>query len=90
MLEDLGCRVVPDILANAGGVVVSHLEWVQNMQAYSWSERDVARRLEDVMMTVYASVTELSAERGISLRRAAHALGVGRVAEAHELRGLYP
>jgi glutamate dehydrogenase (NAD(P)+) len=90
ILEQRGIVVVPDILANAGGVVVSYLEWVQNMQAYSWSERDVARRLEDVMATAYDAVTSLAIERGISLRRAAHALGVGRVAEAHELRGLYP
>ena len=90
VLDDAGCVVVPDILANAGGVVVSYLEWVQNMQAYSWSERDVARRLEDVMATAYDAVTSLAAQHNLSLRRAAHVLGVSRVAEAHTLRGLYP
>jgi glutamate dehydrogenase (NAD(P)+) len=90
ILEDQGTRLVPDILANAGGVVVSYLEWVQNVQAYSWSERDVARRLEDLMRTAYDTVTSLAAEHGMTLRRAAHVLGVGRVAEAHQLRGLYP
>lgn len=90
VLADRGVTVVPDILANAGGVVVSYLEWVQNLQSYSWSERDVAVRLEDLMLSAFDQVAELSRARGVSLRRAAHAIGVGRVAEALELRGQYP
>jgi glutamate dehydrogenase (NAD(P)+) len=90
VLHELGTVVVPDILANAGGVVVSYLEWVQNLQAYSWSAADVDLRLQDLMETAYAAVSELSRERSLTMRQAAHAIGVGRVAEAVRLRGLYP
>jgi glutamate dehydrogenase (NAD(P)+) len=90
ILAGQGTTVVPDILANAGGVIVSYLEWVQNMQAYSWSAAEVELRLSDLIETAYGAVRELSEERGISLREAAHAIGVGRVAEAHGARGLYP
>ncbi|WP_327086378.1 Glu/Leu/Phe/Val dehydrogenase [Nonomuraea sp. NBC_01738] len=85
-----GTTVVPDILANAGGVIVSYLEWVQNMQAYSWSSAEVDMKLRDLMEGAYAEVKSMAAERSISLREAAHVIGVGRVAEAHQMRGLYP
>jgi glutamate dehydrogenase (NAD(P)+) len=90
ILGDHDCTVVPDILANAGGVVVSYLEWVQNLQAYSWSEAEVDGRLRDLLHTAFDDVSALAFERGLTLREAAHAIGVGRVAEAHRLRGLYP
>ncbi|GAA4045573.1 Glu/Leu/Phe/Val family dehydrogenase [Nonomuraea soli] len=90
ILAGSGVVVVPDILANAGGVIVSYLEWVQNMQAYSWSAGEVEVKLRDLMESAFAEVRSLSAERGITLRQAAHVIGVGRVAEAHTLRGLYP
>lgn len=90
ILADRGCVVVPDILANAGGVIVSYLEWVQNQQAYSWSEAEVAHRLQDLMRTAFDEVAELADERGLTLREAAHVIGVGRVASAHLQRGLYP
>jgi glutamate dehydrogenase (NAD(P)+) len=89
-LEDRGITVVPDILANAGGVAVSYLEWVQNLQAFSWTAGDVDSHLTDLMTSAYQHVTDVAARRGISLRRAAHVVGVGRVAEATRLRGLYP
>ncbi|GAA3531796.1 Glu/Leu/Phe/Val dehydrogenase [Nonomuraea rosea] len=85
-----GTMVVPDILANAGGVIVSYLEWVQNMQAYSWSSGEVELKLRDLMLNAFTEVTTLAAERGLTLRQAAHVIGVGRVAEAHQMRGLYP
>ncbi|WP_082310038.1 Glu/Leu/Phe/Val family dehydrogenase [Nonomuraea sp. SBT364] len=85
-----GTVVVPDILANAGGVIVSYLEWVQNMQACSWSEGEVGRRLRDLMESAYGEVKSTAAERGLTLRQAAHVIGVSRVAEAHQMRGLYP
>lgn len=85
-----GTTVVPDILANAGGVIVSYLEWVQNMQAFSWSSREVEVKLRDLMEGAFAEVKSMSAERGLTLREAAHVIGVGRVAEAHSMRGLYP
>ena len=90
VLSDRGSVVVPDILANAGGVVVSYLEWVQNLQAYSWSEADVDVRLRDLMNGAYGAVSQLARDRSLTLRQAAHAIGVGRVAEAVRARGLYP
>ncbi|MEU6999326.1 Glu/Leu/Phe/Val dehydrogenase [Nonomuraea sp. NPDC046570] len=85
-----GTTIVPDILANAGGVIVSYLEWVQNMQAYSWSANEVEVKLRDLMEQAFGEVKSVSAERGVTLREAAHVIGVGRVAEAHQMRGLYP
>jgi glutamate dehydrogenase (NAD(P)+) len=90
VLRDKGVVVVPDILANAGGVVVSYLEWVQNLQAYFWSEADVQHRLRELMESAYQQVSALAAEQGLTLRQAAHVIGVRRVADAHRLRGLYP
>lgn len=89
-LTDRGVEIVPDILANAGGVIVSYLEWVQNLQAYSWSAESVEVRLQDLMETAFAQVAELKSRRRITMRQAAHAIGVGRVAEAARMRGLYP
>ncbi|MGP3965420.1 Glu/Leu/Phe/Val family dehydrogenase [Nonomuraea sp. 3N208] len=85
-----GATVVPDILANAGGVIVSYLEWVQNMQAYSWSSGEVEVKLRDLMESAFSEVKSMAAARGLTLRQAAHVIGVGRVAEAHQMRGLYP
>jgi glutamate dehydrogenase (NAD(P)+) len=90
ILEGKGVVVVPDILANSGGVAVSYFEWVQDLQAYFWSEDEVNDRLRALMESSYADVSALSAERGVSLRTAAQMIGVGRVADAHRTRGLYP
>lgn len=89
-LSDRGITVVPDILANAGGVIVSYLEWVQNVQSYSWSQADVLVCLEDLMQNAATEVFSLADEKRMTLRQAAHVIGVGRVAEAVKLRGLYP
>ncbi|MGW4791610.1 Glu/Leu/Phe/Val family dehydrogenase [Nonomuraea sp. NPDC004297] len=90
ILAGNGTTVVPDILANAGGVIVSYLEWVQNMQAYTWSSGDVELKLRELMLGAFSEVTSLAADRGLTLREAAHVIGVGRVAEVHQMRGLYP
>ncbi|MBB5080216.1 Glu/Leu/Phe/Val family dehydrogenase [Nonomuraea endophytica] len=90
ILAASGTTVVPDILANAGGVIVSYLEWVQNMQAFSWSAAEVEMKLRDLMRSAYGEVKSLAAEKSLTLRQAAHVIGVGRVAEAHQMRGLYP
>ncbi|MFI6389701.1 Glu/Leu/Phe/Val dehydrogenase [Nonomuraea sp. NPDC050540] len=90
ILAASGTTVVPDILANAGGVIVSYLEWVQNMQAFSWSAAEVEMKLRDLMQSAYGEVKSLAAEKSLTLRQAAHVIGVGRVAEAHQMRGLYP
>ncbi|SEJ17299.1 Glu/Leu/Phe/Val family dehydrogenase [Demequina mangrovi] len=90
ILNDAGVLVVPDILANAGGVVVSYFEWVQANQAYQWSERDVNDRLEERMTRAWHDVVDYAGAHGLSYREAATALAVQRVTEAHRLRGLYP
>ncbi|MBL7495038.1 Glu/Leu/Phe/Val dehydrogenase [Frankia sp. CNm7] len=90
VLAENGVVVVPDILANGGGVAVSYFEWVQNLQGYLWSEGQVNERLAELMERAYAQVSALARERGLALREAAHVIGVGRVAEAHQTRGLYP
>jgi Glutamate dehydrogenase/leucine dehydrogenase len=90
VLEDRGTVVVPDVLANSGGVAVSYFEWVQDLQAYFWTEDQVNVRLRELMERAYTEVSELAAERRVSLRTAAQMIGVGRVAEAHRTRGLYP
>src|SRR6266545_3264371 len=90
VLNDRGCLVVPDVLANAGGVTVSYFEWVQDMQAYFWSEGDVNRRMRSIMEQAYAEVSALAQERDLSMRESAQVIGVGRVADAHRMRGLFP
>jgi glutamate dehydrogenase (NAD(P)+) len=90
VLAERGITVVPDILANAGGVTVSYFEWVQDIQAYFWSEDEVNRRLRDVMDAAYETVRTLAQEKNVRLRLSALAVAIGRVAEAHTARGLFP
>ncbi len=82
--------VIPDILANAGGVTVSYFEWVQNLEMLHWSEDDVNQRLRDIMMRSFQEVREIAAKERVDMRTAAYILAVGRVAEATLLRGVYP
>jgi glutamate dehydrogenase (NAD(P)+) len=89
ILERNGVFVVPDILANAGGVTVSYFEWVQNRAAYYWTEAVVNERLGEIMERAFAEVLRLSVEHHVSMRTAAYMLGIGRVATAHQLRGVY-
>lgn len=90
ILAERGVVVVPDILANAGGVVVSYFEWVQANQAYWWTLAEIEEKLAERMHKGYADVADLARRENISLRDAALCIGVRRVAEAHEIRGLYP
>jgi len=85
-LTDRGMTVVPDILASGGGVVVSYLEWAQNLQRESWDEQRVNDRLEHLMTTATDQVLALAKDDGITQREAAYLIGVGRVAEAEEAR----
>lgn len=82
--------MVPDILCNAGGVVVSYFEWVQNLQSCSWPAVEIATRLSDVLGHAFDEVWNLHTERGFDTRLVAHTLAVARVAETQRLRGLYP
>jgi glutamate dehydrogenase (NAD(P)+) len=90
VLNERGILVVPDILANAGGVIVSYFEWVQSNQTYWWSADEVEARLQARILSAWDEVVRLADDRRLSLRAAAMVLAVGRVAQAHELRGLYP
>jgi glutamate dehydrogenase (NAD(P)+) len=90
VFNDRGIIVVPDILANAGGVIVSYFEWVQANQTYRWSGQDVEERLRERMRTSWQLVHGQAQRSGRSLRDTATALAVERVADAHRLRGLYP
>jgi glutamate dehydrogenase (NAD(P)+) len=90
ILNDKGILTVPDILANSGGVIVSYFEWVQDKQNYFWSADEVKSNLNEIMMRSIKEVESMAAARKVSWREAAHMIGVGRVAEAHKLRGLYP
>lgn len=89
-LEARGVTVLPDILTNAGGVVVSYLEWVQGLSYLFWDEQRVNREMEALMVHAYQQVTQQSKRRQIPLRLAAYTLGVGRIAQALSDRGLYP
>ena len=90
ILEDKGVFVIPDILANAGGVTVSYFEWVQGLQAYFWSEREVNLRLRDIMERAFDDVYRIHEQNKVSMREAAYILAIERVAEAVRTRGLYP
>jgi glutamate dehydrogenase (NAD(P)+) len=90
ILESNGVTVVPDILANAGGVLVSYFEWVQGNQAYWWSRQDVEDRLRTRMVAAWDYLSDRARSDRRSLRRTATALAVERVSQAHHLRGLYP
>ncbi len=90
ILAAKGVVVVPDILANAGGVAVSYFEWVQGLQQYFWHEHEINERLAQIMGVAFQQVLALSRAERVDLRTAALMLGVRRVAEAQKLRGLYP
>ncbi|MDB5085025.1 MAG: glutamate dehydrogenase [Bacilli bacterium] len=87
MLTDRGVLLIPDIIANAGGVIVSYFEWVQNNQGLYWTEQEVDRRLQEIMEQSFASVYETAKLRKIDMRLAAYMVGVRRMAEACQLRG---
>ena len=90
ILQGNGVFVIPDILANAGGVTVSYFEWVQNIQGFFWSEEDVNRKLGEIMTRSFKEVLKMTRDHKVTPRLAAYMLAVGRVAEAIELLGLYP
>jgi len=90
ILYDRGIIIVPDVLANAGGVTVSYFEWVQDLQRFFWAEQEINHRLEAIMVRAYQAIQYKSHEQDTNLRLGAYLLAVARVAEATELRGVYP
>jgi glutamate dehydrogenase (NAD(P)+) len=90
ILDAKGVLILPDILANAGGVVVSYFEWVQGLQEYFWKESEVNAKLNDIMSRAFEETWRTSQERDVAMRVAAYGLGVQRVAEATVTRGIYP
>jgi glutamate dehydrogenase (NAD(P)+) len=89
ILDEKGIFVVPDILANAGGVTVSYFEWVQDRGGYFWTEETVNQRLEDIMTKSFAAVLDLAKQHRVNMRTAAYMLSISRVATVHRLRGIY-
>jgi glutamate dehydrogenase (NAD(P)+) len=90
ILEDRGILVLPDVLANAGGVVVSYFEWVQGLQEYFWKEYEVNAKLNDIVVRAFEETWSTRERFGTSMRMAAYGLAVQRVSEATTIRGLYP
>ncbi|MCE5252497.1 Glu/Leu/Phe/Val dehydrogenase [bacterium] len=90
ILNDKKVFVIPDILANAGGVVVSYFEWVQDLQAFFWHEKEINDKLRSIMRNAYHSVRNIAKEKKVTNRQAALMLGIGRVAECARVRGLRP
>jgi glutamate dehydrogenase (NAD(P)+) len=90
ILEDKGVLVLPDILANAGGVVVSYFEWVQGLQEYFWKEVEVNAKLNDIISRAFEETWDTATRRKLPMRLAAYGLAVQRVAEATVTRGIYP
>src|SRR5213079_3188114 len=89
ILDEKGAFVIPDILANAGGVTVSYFEWVQDRGGYFWTEDVVNQRLTDIMCRSFADVLQLSQQHKVNMRTAAYMLSISRVATVHRLRGIY-
>ena len=87
ILEERGIPIVPDILANAGGVTVSYFEWVQNIQAFTWDEQHVNEQLENILSRAYQGVVHIMQEKKVPMRTAAFSIAIQRVAEAERLRG---
>ena len=90
ILRENGVYVVPDIVANSGGVIVSYFEWVQDLQSFFWEETEVNVRLEKLIKRSFQEVAAIQAREGCSMREAAYVLAVGRVVEATSVRGIFP
>jgi glutamate dehydrogenase (NAD(P)+) len=90
ILFDKGVSVIPDILANAGGVTVSYFEWVQDLQSFFWGVEEIMQKLEVIMNRAFAAVAEKADQSHCDLRLAANMLAISRVAEATQMRGIYP
>ncbi|GAC1393291.1 MAG: Glu/Leu/Phe/Val dehydrogenase [Ktedonobacteraceae bacterium] len=90
ILFERDCHVIPDILANAGGVTVSYFEWVQDLQSFFWGVEEITQKLEMIMNRAFTSVAEKADQHHCDMRLAANMLAISRVAEATQIRGIYP
>jgi len=90
LLSERGITVVPDVLANAGGVTVSYFEWVQDFSSFFWTEDEINKRLDRIMGEAFLSLWDVKEKHGVTLRTAAYIVACTRVLEARALRGLYP
>lgn len=90
ILNDRGITVVPDVLANAGGVTVSYFEWVQDFSSFFWTEDEINQRLDRIMQDAFRSIWDVAQQHGVTLRTATYIVACTRVLEARALRGLYP
>lgn len=90
VLQERGILVVPDVIANAGGVTVSYFEWVQDFSSYFWSEQEINNRLENIMRGAFEAIWAVSEEKKVSLRTATYIVACSRILQARDLRGLYP
>lgn len=90
VLEARGIRVIPDILANAGGVVVSYFEWVQNIQSLMWDEEEVNKALEKIMIRAFNEVWDKSKDKNTSMRMGAYMVAIDRIVRAKKIRGVFP
>ncbi|TAL11350.1 MAG: Glu/Leu/Phe/Val dehydrogenase [Nitrospirae bacterium] len=90
ILEENGVFVIPDILANSGGVIVSYFEWVQDVQKYFWKEQDIRDRLHEIITAAFQRTLAFSQAKKVSLRMAALMSGIDKIGQAHTVRGLYP
>lgn len=90
ILQNQGVFIIPDILANSGGVIVSYFEWVQDVQRFFWKETDIQERLQDILISAFHRTLQFSISKKTSMRMAALMSGIDKVAQAHLHRGLYP
>jgi glutamate dehydrogenase (NAD(P)+) len=90
ILHERGIFLVPDIIANAGGVIVSYFEWVQDLQAFFWEEEEINTKLHHVITRAFYEILHTSVNKRVDMRAAAYALAVQRVANATTVRGIYP
>ena len=90
ILHAQGCTVLPDVLANAGGVTVSYFEWVQNATSFFWTEQDIHAKLDRVLSEAFEGIWRMAQDKGVNLRTATFITACSRVLQARALRGLYP
>ena len=90
ILAERGILVLPDVLANAGGVTVSYFEWVQDFSSFFWDEEEINSRLVQIMKNAFASVWQVAQDKKVSLRTATFIIACQRILHTREVRGLYP